>query len=95
MKLSPKAVEQTLNRFEAQVLPDNHPAVPQLNRLFGENTYFVDDSGLHIVEPTRASDSGKPQGVVSKIASWSDASRTSLAPHPPESTDVVVLLEAA
>jgi hypothetical protein len=31
MKLSPQAVEQTLNQFEAQTLPDSHPAVPQLN----------------------------------------------------------------
>ena len=27
MKLSPQAVEQTLTQFEAQALPDNHPAV--------------------------------------------------------------------
>jgi hypothetical protein len=50
---------------------------------------------LHIVEPTQATDSGKQQGMVIKLASWSDESRTSLAPHRPESTDVVVVLEAA
>jgi len=90
MKLSPQAVEQTLNQFE-----EDHPAVPQLDELFGQHTYFVDDSGLHIVEPTGETDSGKQQGVVVKLASWSDAKRTSLAPHPPEPTDVIVVLEAA
>jgi hypothetical protein len=95
MKLSPQAVEQTLNQFEAQALPDNHPAVAQLNQLFGEHTYFLDGNGLHIIEPAQATDSGKSQGVVIKLASWSDSSRTSLAPHPPESTDLVVVLEAA
>jgi hypothetical protein len=95
MKLSPQAVEQTLNQFEAQALPDNHPVVPQLNQLFGEHTYFLDAGGLHIVEPVRAADSGKQQGVVVKLASWSDANRTSLAPHPPESTNLLVVLEAA
>ena len=96
MKLSPQAVEQTLNQFEAHVLPDNHPAVPKFNELFGgEHTYFVDDAGLHVVEPKKATDSGKQQGVVIKLASWTDANHTSLAPHPPESTDVVVVLAAA
>jgi hypothetical protein len=76
-------------------LPDNHPAVPQLNQLFGEHTYFLDGNGLHIVEPGKATDSGSQRGVVVKLASWSDSSRTSLAPHPPESTDLVVVLEAA
>jgi hypothetical protein len=95
MKLSPQAVEQTLNQFEAQALPDNHPAVPQLNQLFGEHTYFLDGNGLHIVESGKGTDSGSHRGVVVKLASWSDSSRTSLAPHPPESTDLVVVLEAA
>jgi hypothetical protein len=33
--------------------------------------------------------------VVIRLASWSDANHTSLAPHPPESTDLVVVLKAA
>ena len=81
--------------FEAQALPEDHPAVPQLDQLFGEHTYFVDDAGLHIVEPTGPADSGNEQGMVVKLASWSDTNRTSLAPHPPEPTGTVVVLEAA
>jgi hypothetical protein len=95
MKLTPEAVEQTLNQFEAQALPESHPAVPQLNQLFGEHTYFLDGNGLHIVEPAQAADSDGQRGVVIKLASWSDSSRTSLAPHPPEPTDLVVVLKAA
>jgi hypothetical protein len=95
MKLSPQAVEQTLTQFQAQPLPDDHPVVPQLDQIFGEHTYFVDEAGLHVVEPTDATDSGKRQGMVVKLASWSDAKRTSLAPHPPQPTDVIVVLEAA
>lgn len=95
MRLSPQAVKQTLNQFEAQAVPDNHPAMPQLSQAFGEHTFFLDNTGLHIVEPVQATDSGKQQGVIIKLASWSDPTRTSLAPHPPESTDLVVVLEAA
>jgi hypothetical protein len=95
MKLSSEAVEQTLTQFEAEPLPDNHPAVAQLNQIFGDHTYFLDGTGLHIVELTEATDSGSQQGVVVKLASWSDESRTSLAPHPPEPTDMVIELKAA
>jgi len=96
MKLSSEAVEQTLNQFEAEPLPDNHPAVAQLNQIFGDHTYFLDGAGLHIVELTGPTNSGSAQqGVVVKLASWSDESRTSLAPHPPEPTNVVIELKAA
>jgi hypothetical protein len=98
MKLSPeatKAVEQRLDQIEAQALPDDDPVVAELKRLFGEHTYFLDNVGLHIVEPRRATDSGKSTGVVVKLASRTNAGRTSLASHPPEVTDVIVVLEAA
>jgi hypothetical protein len=95
MKLSSEAVERTLTQFEAEPLPDNHPAVAQLNQIFGDHTYFLDGTGLHIVEPVQPTDSASQQGVVVKLASWSDESRTSLAPHAPEPTNMVVELEAA
>jgi hypothetical protein len=42
MKLTSAQVEQTLTQFEGEVIPDNHPVVPQLNKLFGEHTFFLD-----------------------------------------------------
>ncbi len=93
MKLSPERVDQALGQFEAQVIPDDHPTVPQLTELFGEHTYFVDGSGLNIVEPAEAADGGGEKGQVVRVASWSDPSMTSLAPHEPQPTDVVVALE--
>ena len=66
--------------------------MPQLNRLFGEHTFFLDDTGLLIVEPT---DSDVQEGMVVKLASWKDESHMSLAPHGPEVTDMVVVLDDA
>jgi hypothetical protein len=40
MKLNSTQVKQTLSQFDAEVLPDSHPAVPQLNDLFGDHTFF-------------------------------------------------------
>ena len=94
MKLSPERVNQTLGQFDAQVVPEDHPSVPQLNDMFGDHTYFVDGNGLNIVEPAAAAD-GQEAGQVVNVASWSDESQSRLTPHEPEPTDVVVMLDAA
>ncbi len=64
MKMSSLLVERTLSQFEAQPLADDHPRVAQLNQLFGEHTFFLDGSGLHIVEPAEPTDAGAEK------ASW-------------------------
>src|SRR5437667_9865377 len=45
MKLSSTQLEQTLSQFEAEVLPDNHPAFRQLNSMYGDHTFLLDGSG--------------------------------------------------
>src|SRR5438132_9073713 len=60
MKLTSAQVERTLTQFEGQVIPDNHPVLPQLKSLFGEHTFFLDSDGLSIVEPAEAAGRGVP-----------------------------------
>ena len=93
MKLNTALVERTLNQFDAQAIPENHPVVQQLNSLFGDHTFFLDANGLNIVEPREQTDSGSQSGQVVKLAGWSDDNRTSLAAHQPELTEVVIVLE--
>jgi hypothetical protein len=92
MKLSSPLVEQTLNQFEAQAIPDSHPVVVRLNELFGEHTFFLNDDGLHIVESVEPIHAGTQEVHVINLADWKDASQTSLTPHEPHATDVVVVL---
>ena len=92
MKLASTMVERTLDQFDAEALPDNHPAVPQLNQLFGDHTFFLDVNGLHIVEPTEPSQASAQTWQVVKLASWKDATQTSLMPHNPEPTDILITL---
>jgi hypothetical protein len=94
MKLKTPLIEQTLTQFQAQAIPEDHPVMPELSNLFGDHTFFIDNSGLHIVEPGAQKDSGEKTGKVVKLASWNDTTRTSLVPHEPEVTDEIVL-EAA
>lgn len=92
MKLNAAQVEQALSQFNAQALPDTHPVVPQLNDLFGEHTFFLDKTGLNVLESLDP-DPDALTGTVVNVASWADPDRTSLAPHDPEPTDIVVVLE--
>jgi len=94
MKLNSTQVKQTLTQFNAEVLPDNHPAVAQLNNLFGDHTFFLDTRGLKVLEPTGVPETEAQSGEVVSLADWSDATLTSLRPHEPEATGVVVVLES-
>ena len=93
MRLNSMQVKQTLSQFDAQVLPDDHPAVAQLNSVFGEHTFFVDKSGLKVLEPAQAPDMQGQAGEVVSLAEWSDPELTSLRPHEPEPTGVLITLE--
>jgi len=91
MKLTAALVERTLSQFDAQAIPDDDPAIPQLSRLFGDHTFFLDSNGLNIIEPAGPAQLAT-EGQVVKIASWDEANPHSLAPHEPEPTDVIIRL---
>jgi hypothetical protein len=93
MRLNSAQLERTLSQFEAQPLPDNHPAIPQLNNLFGDHTFFLDNMGLHVLEPSESPAEEGQAGEIINLANWSDANLTSLLPHEPEPTGVVVMIE--
>ena len=94
MKLNATQVKRTLSQFDAEVLPDNHPAVPQLNSWFGDHTFFIDQEGLNVLEPAETPEVEGQVGEVVSLASWSDATLTSLRPHEPEPTGLVIALES-
>jgi hypothetical protein len=96
MRLNPLQVKQTLNQMNAQVLPEDHPAVGQLCDIFGDHTFFLDEGGLKVLEPTRsaeAADADAQTGEVVSLADWNDASLTSLKPHEPELTGEVIVFK--
>jgi hypothetical protein len=97
MKLNTAQVERTVNQLQAQALPDNHPLIPQLNRLYGDHTYFLNGEGLNIVEPAdRALELPTKQvsamGVVFNVAYWTDSNPPKLEAHEPEMTENTVSL---
>jgi hypothetical protein len=93
MKLNDMQVKQTLSQIDAQVLPESHPVAAQLSDMFGDHTFFLDQSGLKVLEPTEtaataAADGGA--GEVVSLADWSDPTLTSLMPHAPETTGTII-----
>jgi len=91
MRLTSAQVERALNQFEAQAIPEDHPVTAQLSDMFGDHTFFLDSNGLNVVEPAEVTTEGET-GKVVNLAGWADESLTRLAPHPPEVTEIVVVL---
>ena len=96
MKLNSAQVERTMSQFEVQALPDNHPAIPELNELFGEHTFLLDSNGLNILEPADEAPQGRVQKArVVNLANWSGEGLTKLAPHEPQPTGAIVELSVS
>jgi hypothetical protein len=90
MKLNAAQVKQTLTQMDAQVVPDDHPAVNQLVELYGDHTYFLDQGGLKVLEEV---ESDTPAGEVVSLADWTDSTCISLRAHKPTPTGVVIVLD--
>jgi hypothetical protein len=53
--------QDPINQLGAQVLPDEHPAMSQLNSMFGEHTFFVDEMDRRCSsQPHRSARSARP-----------------------------------
>jgi len=87
MRLNEAQVQKTLSQMDAHVLPEDHPVAAQLTDLFGDHTFFLDQNGLKVLEPT---ESEMETGEVVSLADWSDPTLTSLMPHAPEMTGTIV-----
>jgi len=94
MKMTSMQIERTLQQFDAEAIPAEHPAASRLESIFGNHTYFLDVFGLNIVEPVAEDPGDHRRGIVVNVASWADANAASLQPHAPEPTDLVIDLEA-
>src|SRR5262245_11975274 len=60
MKLTAAQIERTASQFEAQPIPDESRLVPELTKLFGDHTFFLGSTGLHIIDATEPTKAGAP-----------------------------------
>jgi hypothetical protein len=94
MQLTSAQVKRTLSQIDAEAIPVNHPALPQLTQLFGQHTFFLDRKGLNILEPAEEEAADVRACKVVNLASWNDANPPALEPHEPTPTEMIVRLEA-
>ncbi|MDE2061907.1 MAG: hypothetical protein KGJ00_05810 [Bradyrhizobium sp.] len=93
MKLNAMQLDATLKQLNIQAIPDDHPTTAKLCDLFGEHTFFVDGSGLKVLEPAGAPGTEVRSAEVISLADWSDAAPAGLTPHEPEQTGVIVVFK--
>jgi hypothetical protein len=91
MKLNSAQVKQTLSQMDAQVLAEDHPATTRLIDMFGDHTFFLDETGLKVLEPAEEPEAEVQSGEVFSLADWTDATLTSLEPHAPEPTGTTIV----
>ena len=89
MKLSPVQARRLEQQIDAQIIPEDHTLLPQLEQAFGQHTFFLDSEGLNIVEP---SPDDQRMGNIVKLASWIDDKHTTLEPSEPEAMPVEIRL---
>ena len=97
MKLSTDQIAATRDALGASPLPEDHPAMAQLQQVFGEHTFYVDQNGLLVfVDPAQAElpeselelPEGDPRLVM--IAAWTDENKQALGPVQPIDTGVTL-----
>ena len=89
MKLATTQVRKVEEQLGAQALPEQNPIVPKLTELFGEHTFFLDNTGLNIVASSDEVAGRDGDGNVMKLASWNE-DRKQLRVHEPQVLPVVV-----
>lgn len=91
MKLKDSQVDQVLDQLSAEVIPDNHPTVAELETVFGPHTFFIGSEGLHVVERGGGDAVSEQTTYVVKVAHWADDRKNSLVPQDAEVTDTIDL----
>lgn len=89
MKLSESQIRHVEGQTGATVIPQDHPSLSKLESSFGEHTFFIDDSGLHVWERPSDEETESSKLVGIRLATWKDDKRTALVQHEPAPTQVV------
>jgi hypothetical protein len=89
MKLSAIQTRRVQDQMQAEPIPERHAVTPDLQRAFGDHTFFLNADGLAIVE---SSPEDERIGNVVKVARWADRSHTMLQIQAPQPTPLKVEL---
>jgi hypothetical protein len=90
MKLTLEQTQHVADQLQGQAIPEEHPNTPQLREAIGDHTFFLNNDGLHIVEPPAEEATGEDASAL-RIASWSRDQEGQLFLHEPQPAQAVSL----
>ncbi|WNK00601.1 hypothetical protein L2D14_04055 [Thalassospiraceae bacterium LMO-JJ14] len=95
MKLTTDQVGAIERQTGAIPIPDDNPASEALTEVFGEHTFYADQSGLHVLEPVDAEELDGTHAEVIQIAEWTTDAKDELQPIEPQRSGAVLGLDEA
>ncbi|MFX4220523.1 MAG: hypothetical protein ACMVO3_05785 [Thalassobaculum sp.] len=99
MKLTTDQTAAVQRQTGADPLPEDNPAIGQLQEIFGEHTFYVAEQGLVVPEPMP--DEETEEAVTDDpvefllVAIWAGEDRQSLQPIEPQRTGIKLELATA
>lgn len=95
LKLSDNQIAAVRETVGAEPIPEDNPAMEPLKQNFGDHTFYVDNTGLLVLEPVNdPNQPGEPAAVI-HIAAWTDEERKQLQPIEPKASGAVLDLAPA
>ena len=91
MKLTQAQAETAKETLGADPIPADHPVAQQLEQTFGEHSFYLDNNGLLVFEPT---EEDPEKAGLFLIAAWTDENRKELGGIQPQPTNIVLDLNA-
>ena len=93
MKLNAQQVDAIERQTGASPIPEDNPANETLLNAFGEHTFYVDQSGLHVLETVELDDADGDHAAVIQVAQWANEEKNELQPIEPRQTGAVLGLQ--
>lgn len=78
MKLSAQQIADVRDTLGASPIPDEHPAMGQLQQAFGDHTFYLHEQGLSAFFGPEEAEMPDDQPKLMMLATWSDGERTQL-----------------
>lgn len=107
MRLSNAQIAAVKEQTGADPIPEEHPNLSDLREAFGDHTFYLDQTGLHVLEDASGGEpaneneaapepngADKTQLAIIRVASWTDDERTTLGTHEPQVADQVLTVDA-
>ncbi len=94
MKLTNAQINTVNDQLDLNPIDPDTDAQKELEQIFGDHSYFINDNGLFMFGPGEDADTDEREARLFCVASWTNEERNELAAvKPPAQIDVAIDLE--